>query len=84
MPFAPCAVPVFKSWGTIVASGMIFGALHGLYANPAPDILIAGYFLGWAYLKSGTISVPVVLHSRGNLCVVVTHFGTLYWRNSLQ
>ena len=30
-------------------------------------------------LKSGTIIVPVVLHSLGNSCAVVMHFGTWYW-----
>jgi uncharacterized protein len=79
--FALCTglVPVIKPWGTIFVSGLIFGALHFLYGNPGPDNLIAGYFLTWAYLKSGTIVVPVVLHSLGNLCVLVMHFGTWYW-----
>ena len=77
--FCTGAVRLLKPWGTIVASGVIFGALHVLYGNPAPDNLIAGFFLAWAYLKSGTIVVPVVLHSLGNLCVVAMHFGTWYW-----
>ena len=81
--FGLCAglVPVLRPWGTILVSGMIFGVLHFLYGNPGPDNLIAGYFLAWAYLKSGTIVVPVVLHSLGNLCVVVMHFGTWYWQH---
>jgi uncharacterized protein len=82
--FALCTglVPVIKPWGTIFASGLIFGALHFLYGNPGPDNLIAGYFLAWAYLKSGTIVVPVVLHSFGNLCALVMHFGTWYWQHA--
>ncbi len=74
-------VPVLRPWGTIFVSGMIFGALHVVYGNPGPDNLIAGYFLAWAYLKSGTILVPVVLHSLGNLCVLVMHFGMWYWQH---
>ena len=82
--FALCTglVPVIKPWGTIFVSGLIFGALHFLYGNPGPDNLIAGYFLAWAYLKSGTIFVPVVLHSLGNLCALVMHFGTWYWQHA--
>ena len=81
--FCTGSVPVLKPWGTVVASGLIFGALHVLYGNPGPDNLIAGYFLAWAYLKSGTIVVPVVLHALGNLCVLSLHFGTWYWRHGL-
>jgi membrane protease YdiL (CAAX protease family) len=69
-------VRLLRPWGTIVVSGTIFGALHVLYGNPGPDNLIAGYFLAWTYLKSGTIIVPVVLHSLGNLCGLVMHFAT--------
>jgi uncharacterized protein len=58
-----------------VASGMIFGALHVLYGNPPPDNFIAGSFLAWAYLKIGTIVVPIASHLLGNLCVVAMHSG---------
>jgi uncharacterized protein len=74
-------VTVLRPWGTIVVTGMIFGALHILYGNPGPDNLIAGYFLAWAYLKSGTIVVPVVLHSFGKLCALAMHFATWYWHH---
>ena len=74
-------VTVLRPWGTIFVTGMIFGALHILYGNPGPDNLIAGYFLAWAYLKSGTIVVPVVLHSFGNLCTLAMHVATWYWQH---
>ena len=35
-------VTVLRPWGTIVVTGMIFGALHILSGNPGPDNLIAG------------------------------------------
>lgn len=57
---------------TIIISGMTFGLLHVFYGNPAPDNLIAGFFLSWAYLKSGTIFVPIGLHSVGNLMALGT------------
>jgi membrane protease YdiL (CAAX protease family) len=77
--FCTGAVRVLRPWGTIIVSGTIFGALHVLYGNPGPDNLIAGYFLAWAYFKSGTILVPVVLHSLGNSCALMMHLATWYW-----
>ena len=60
---------------------MLFGLLHVVYGNPGPDNLVAGFFLAWSFLKSGTIVVPVVLHSLGNACVFVAQVVTWYWLN---
>jgi len=73
------AVGSLKPWGTIAASGIAFGALHVLYGNPGTDNLIAGFFLAWAYLKSGSILVPIALHSLGNLCVLALWVAAWYW-----
>jgi membrane protease YdiL (CAAX protease family) len=67
-------------WRT-AASGLIATAV--VFADPGPDNLIAGYFLAWAYLKSGTIVVPVMLHSLGNLCALVMHLGTWFWQHGM-
>ena len=73
-------VRLIGPWGTIFLSGCAFGALHFLYGNPAPDNFIAGYFLAWAYLKSGSVVVPIVLHSLGNLFVLSSHtVGWVLW-----
>jgi membrane protease YdiL (CAAX protease family) len=64
-----CA-PLAAAFGnriTILVSGVVFGLLHVVYGNPGPDNLVAGFFLGWAYLKSGTIVVPLAWHSLGNV-----------------
>jgi uncharacterized protein len=59
---------------TILAlSGLTFGALHFLYGNPAPDNLLAGFLLAWAYLKSGTAWVPVAMHAVGNAIIITSH-----------
>lgn len=58
---------------TIVVSGVVFGLLHVLYGNPGPDNLVAGFFLAWAYLKSGTIMVPLAWHSLGNSVALACH-----------
>ena len=73
------AVGPLKPWGAIALSGVAFGALHVLYGNPGPDNLVAGFFLAWAYLKSGSILVPIALHSLGNLCVLTLWIAAWFW-----
>jgi membrane protease YdiL (CAAX protease family) len=77
------AAAAIKSWGTVALSGATFAILHVLYGNPGPDNLVAGFFLSWAFLKSGSILVPVALHSIGNLFVLVAWVGLGYWRSGL-
>ena len=62
---------------TIMLSGAIFAGLHFVYGNPSPDNFIAGFFLAWAYLKSGSIFTPLLLHSLGNACAVAAHI--VHW-----
>lgn len=50
----------------IVGSGLLFACLHFVYGNPSPENFVAGYFLAWCYLKSGTILVPIAFHAGGN------------------
>ncbi len=50
----------------ILLSGFAFAGLHFIYGNPGPDNFLAGYVLAWSYLKSGSLMVPVVMHSLGN------------------
>jgi uncharacterized protein len=59
-------LPWLGPWGTILAGGILFGAVHVLRGNPGPDNLVAGFFLQWAYLRSGTILVPLAMHAAGN------------------
>ncbi len=54
----------------IVVSGCLFAVLHFVYGNPGPDNFIAGFFLAWAYLRSGSIIIPLLLHSLGNAVAV--------------
>lgn len=75
VPFAGRSRP----WTAIVVSGLVFGGLHVLYGNPSPENLVGGLFLAWAYLKSGTIYVPVLLHSLGNFVVWVGQIAAWYW-----
>jgi membrane protease YdiL (CAAX protease family) len=69
------AAAVLGFWPTVALSGLVFGYLHVRYGCAAPDNLIAGFFLGWAYLRSGSIAVPVLMHSLGNLCIMLLQLG---------
>jgi membrane protease YdiL (CAAX protease family) len=66
-------------WRAIVVSGLAFAGVHLLGGNPSPENLVGGLFLAWAYLKSESIVVPVLLHSLGNLCALAAQVGTWYW-----
>jgi uncharacterized protein len=74
----PAAI-LLRPWGAVVASGLAFATLHLVYGNPSPENLVGGFFLAWAYLKSGTILVPILFHSAGNLCAVATQIAAWYW-----
>ena len=70
---------LLRPTGAIAVSGLAFGLLHLLAGKPGPDNLIAGFFLAWAFLKSGSIAVPLAWHSLGNLCALAIQVGTWYW-----
>jgi uncharacterized protein len=63
----------------IVASGLIFAALHFLYGCPSPENIFGGLVLAWAYLKSETIVVPVLLHGLGNSLVLAMQVAAWYY-----
>jgi membrane protease YdiL (CAAX protease family) len=63
----------------IVLSGLIFAGLHFLYGNPSPENLLGGFILCWAFLKSGTLIIPLSLHALGNLCAFLANVGYFYW-----
>jgi membrane protease YdiL (CAAX protease family) len=63
---------------TILLSGVLFALLHAAYGNLAPDNTIAGFVLAWAYLRSSSLLVPIVLHALGNLCVFGIHVALFY------
>lgn len=64
---------------TIVISGVVFAGLHVLYGNPSPENLIAGFLLGWAFLKSESFLLPVILHSLGNVFAFIGQIAMWYW-----
>jgi membrane protease YdiL (CAAX protease family) len=74
-------VVILRPAGAILVSGALFAALHFAYGNASPDNFVAGFFLAWAFLKSGTIVVPVLLHSLGNAFAVAAQVAAWYWLN---
>lgn len=55
---------------TILMSGVVFASLHVVYGNPAPSNAVAGFVFAWAYLKSESVTLPIVMHGGGNLFVL--------------
>ncbi len=66
-------LPWFGARGTIITSGVLFAAVHVLRGNAGPDNIVAGFLLEWAYLKSGTVLVPVAMHTGGNALALASH-----------
>jgi membrane protease YdiL (CAAX protease family) len=58
-------------WPTVVVAGSLFGAIHLTNGVAGPDNMVAGYFMTWAFLRSGSLAVPLGLHAGGNLIVVL-------------
>lgn len=49
-------------WGGLVLASVLFGALHAL--TPAYFIIatLMGGYLGWIYLSSGNLLIPILIH----------------------
>lgn len=66
---------IFGDRWAIVASGVSFALLHVLYGNPSPENLLGGFVLAWAFLRSGSLWVPLLLHAGGNALVWLAYVG---------
>ena len=79
--FALCVplAALMRPWVVIMTSGVAFGLLHVVYGNPSPENAVGGFILAWAFLKSGSIYVPVMLHGLGNFCVLAAQVTGWYW-----
>jgi membrane protease YdiL (CAAX protease family) len=62
----------------IVVSGLSFAFLHVVYGSPSPENLLGGFLLAWAYLRSGSLFVPLALHAAGNLLIMLWQIGLWY------
>jgi membrane protease YdiL (CAAX protease family) len=65
-------------WVNVVVSGVGFALPHAAAGLAAPDNLIGGFFLAWAFLRSGTLAVPIAMHALGNAALLaLTESGAL-------
>ena len=71
MLICPPTVAVTGSWGGIIISGVVFASAHYVAGVAAPDNLMGGFFLGWLFVKSETILLPIALHSISNLILLI-------------
>lgn len=69
----------FSPKAAVAAIGAAFGLLHVVYGNPSPENLLGGFFIAWAYLRSGSVCVPVLLHAAGNLLALAGQVGGWYY-----
>ena len=72
-------LPTVGERGSIVVSGVLFALIHILSGRASPENQLAGFMLAWAYLKSGTILVPIAMHSGGNLIALGSQVAGWYW-----
>ena len=63
----------------IVLSGIAFAVLHWIYGNVSPENQLGGFVLAWAFVRSGSIAVPLILHAGGNGLVWLAHLGANLW-----
>ena len=63
----------------ILVSGISFSLLHLIYGNPSLENQIGGFVLAWAFVSSGSIYVPLLLHAGGNALVCLAHVGGNLW-----
>jgi uncharacterized protein len=66
-------------WRAVAASGTAFALLHCVYGNASPENVLGGFFLAWAFVRSGSVCVPVLLHSLGNLLIFGGQLCIWYW-----
>ena len=75
---APLAA-LLPRWGSVLLGGLVFAALHWHYGVFAPNHFFAGLVMTWAFLRSGTLLVPMALHALGNFAVFLVEVVRLYW-----
>jgi membrane protease YdiL (CAAX protease family) len=71
--------PTLGDTATIVTSGIVFAAAHVAGGVASPENQIAGFLLAWAFLRSGTILVPMLWHSAGNLVALLGQIAAWYY-----
>jgi uncharacterized protein len=77
--FCPPASALLGPRYCVILNGVVFAGLHVLYGNPSPENLLGGFILSWAFLKSESLVVPLLLHAGGNACAFLANVAYYYW-----
>jgi membrane protease YdiL (CAAX protease family) len=81
--FCPPCAALLGARTCIVLNGLVFAGLHFLYGNAHLENLVGGFILSWAFLKSGTLIIPIALHAGGNFFAFLLNVGYFWWLGSL-
>jgi membrane protease YdiL (CAAX protease family) len=54
----------------VAVNGLTFALVHVVAGGIGPDSVLGGFLLAWAFLRSGTLAVPLLMHAVGNAALV--------------
>jgi membrane protease YdiL (CAAX protease family) len=80
LPHSPMGA-VIGDWLALVGAAVVFGMLHAVNAAYAVLATLMGMYLGWLWLVSGNLLVPIVTH--GLYDFVALEY-MLHWRKKIQ
>ncbi len=60
-----------SSWQGIVVTALLFGMIHYSVPQTVPSLTLFGIILGYAYAKSGSLVLPILIHAIFNLRTVL-------------
>jgi hypothetical protein len=60
----PVAPPPWATWAAVVATSIVFAAVHPQWTRP--PIFLLSLCLGYAYERTGNLWVPIVIHAAFN------------------
>ena len=60
-----CTLRTYGDWFAVVISALLFGLMHGNVAQ-IPFALIVGVALGWLYIMTDNIWIPIAVHLINN------------------
>jgi membrane protease YdiL (CAAX protease family) len=67
--------PLLGTTGSVIVSGVWFASVHVAWGVASPDNQVAGFLLAWAYVRSGSLAVPLAMHAGGNLFAWAAQLG---------
>jgi membrane protease YdiL (CAAX protease family) len=62
----------------IAINGVVFALVHIVLGGIGPDSAVAGFILAWAFLRSGSIVVPIAMHAAGNGLLFAVYHAELF------